>query len=301
MSARWFGVLTLVALGAACPVMAQGESASRDEDPAVRDERRVRLRTAAIVVGSVAGMAAYGKAQWWQDGFTDRFSTVKEGWFGQATRHGGADKLGHGMFGYTAGRLLTRAFEAAGNDRPHAVKLGAVTAVGTLLAAEIADGYSMKWRFSREDAVMDLLGGALAYTMETLPALDALVDLRLQYSPSRGPDGRREFNPFGDYSGQRYLLVFKASGVAALAHHRLWRYLEVNLGYATRQFDPEWHALASPSRRVSVGISLNLGELLRRTVYDGDTRPTRTRRVTETVLEYVQLPGTEAHADRVLH
>jgi hypothetical protein len=301
VSARWLRVFALVVLGATCPVLAQGESASRDEERAVRDQHRLRLRTAAIVVGSVAGMAAYGRAHWWQDGFTGRFSTVKEGWFGQATRHGGADKLGHGMFGYTAARLLTHAFEAAGNDRLHAVKLGAVTAVGTLLAAEVADGYSRSWRFSREDAVMDVLGGALAYTMETQPALDALIDLRLQYSPSRGPDGRREFNPFGDYSGQRYLLVFKASGMASLADHRLWRYLELNLGYATRQFDPEWRALASPSRRVSIGIGLNLGELLGQTLYKGDAHPTRTQRVTETVLEYVQLPGTEAHVDRVLH
>ena len=43
----------------------------------------------------------------------------------------------------------------------------------------------------REDALMGMLGGALAYGMESRPALDAMIDLRLQYSPSHGCCARR--------------------------------------------------------------------------------------------------------------
>lgn len=65
-----------------------------------------RFRTAPLVAASVGLTAAYGKAPWWQDGFTGQFKTVNEGWFGQGTAHGGADKLGHAMVSYTGTRLV---------------------------------------------------------------------------------------------------------------------------------------------------------------------------------------------------
>lgn len=257
-------------------------------------EDRVRFRSALLVLASVSGTFAYGRAKWWQDGFSGGFKTVNEGWFGAGTDHGGADKLGHGMFAYAGTRLLARGFEWAGNEPDPARRLGAYTAVGILMAVEVVDGFSEKWRFSKEDALADIAGGALGYWLEAHPAADALLDIRLQYSPSTGPQGRRGFDPFSDYSGQRYLLVFKASGVPALKQQPLLRYLELSVGYGARHFEPESRGFASPSRHLYYGVSLNLTELLRATAFSGNASPSRTQRVSETFFEFVQLPGVVA-------
>lgn len=260
------------------------------------DHGNTGLRTAALVAASVGGTLAYGRANWWQDGFGGGFKSVNEGWFGQGTRYGGADKLGHAMFTYTGARLLTRAFEWAGHDPNTALTLGLWTSVGTLMGVELIDGFSQKWRFSREDALANLAGGALAYALERHPQLDALLDLRLQYSPSAG----NRFEPFGDYNGQRYLLVFKASGMPALRLHPLLKYLEFNVGYGTRNFDMGPSALAPPTRHSYVGLALNLSEVLRHTAYRGNTRPTRTQRVTETIFEFTQVPAATVQAEQTL-
>ena len=183
-------------------------AAPRSRQRAAEDSRRD--------AGADGGTLAYGKSQWWQDGFGGGFKTSSEGWFGQGTDYGGADKLGHAMFGYAGTRLLTSAFEWAGHDSAKALQFGLWTTVGTL-GRRSARRLLQAWTFSKEDAVADVLGGALGYLMETHPALDSLMDIRLQYSPSTGPDGKRSFDSFGDYSGQRYLAVFKASGAPALA------------------------------------------------------------------------------------
>jgi len=268
--------------------------------PAVVNKGNTRLRTAALMATSIGGTLAYGRAKWWRDGFSGGFKTVNEGWFGQDTNYGGADKLGHAMFAYTGTRLLTRAFEWAGNDSTTALKLGLWTSVGTLMGVELIDGFSRKWRFSKEDAVANLAGGALAYLMERNPELDALIDLRLQYS---SPSGGHKFDPFGDYSSQRYLLVLKASGVPAFKQHPLLKYLEINLGYGTRNFDTNSRALTPltpPTRHTYFGISLNLSELLRNTVYKGNASPSRTQRVTETFFEFMQIPAATMQADHVI-
>lgn len=263
--------------------------------PAV-SERTTRFRTAALMTATIGGTLAYGRAKWWKDGFGGGFKTTREGWFGQDTRYGGADKLGHAMFAYAGSRLLTQTFEWAGHDSNTALKLGLWTAVGTLMGVELIDGFSRKWRFSREDALANLAGGALAYVMERNPGLDALMDLRIQYSSS---SGGKQFDPFGDYSSQRYLLVLKASGVPALKRHALLKYLEFNVGYGTRNFDAGPGAPA-PTRNAYVGLSLNLSELLRHTVYQGNASPSRTQRATETLFEFMQIPATTVQSERVI-
>lgn len=287
-----------LALSAFCswPALALDEPAATPH----LDEDTAHFRTAALMLASVGGTALYGRTQWWQDGFGGRFKTVDEGWFGRGTQYGGADKLGHAMFTYTGTRLLTQAFGWAGNEPDVALKLAAGTAVGTLMAVEVVDGFSKKWRFSKEDAAFNLAGGALGWWLETHPAADALLDVRMQYSPSTEPQGRRGFDPFGDYSGQRYLLVFKASGMPTLREQPLLRYLEFSVGYGTRDFETESRALIAPTRHAYYGIALNLTELLHRTVFAGNASPSRSQRLTETVLEYVQVPAAGVAHDRAL-
>ncbi|WP_194712524.1 hypothetical protein [Noviherbaspirillum soli] len=78
----------------------------------------------------------------------------------------------------------------------------------------------------------------------------------------------RRFEPFGDYSSQTYLLVPKASGVDALRHHPVLRYIKVAVGYRARGCSDVCGRLVEFGRRsLYAGVSLNLSELLGQTVF----------------------------------
>lgn len=254
--------------------------------PAPVTAQQLRRRNAMIIGGGVGLVAAYGANNWWQDGFRGRFRTVSEGWFGQNTQYGGADKLGHAFFSYAGARVLTAAFSAAGNDADSASKLGVLWSLGVMTGVEVLDGFSKQYRFSTEDAMMNLAGAAAGYLMERNPELDSLLAFRLHYRPSEGED----FNIGGDYSGQTYIMAVKASGIPALRSNSMLRYFELAIGYGTRGFEspPQFER----SRNLYFGISLNLSELLGQTVYRGNREPTSMQRTTDLFFELIQLPGT---------
>lgn len=255
--------------------------------PPMPDAGQVRLRSASLLAGTSLAIALYGRAKWWRDGFDNRLDTEREGWFGQRTYSGGADKLGHFYMTYAGTRLLARSLESLGNSEPQALRMAAWYTLGAFTAIEVLDGYSKKWQLSREDLVMNAGGVGLGMLLETSPALDRLFDFRILYQRSNDPGA--SFDPFGDYSGQTYLLVAKANGIEAWRRHRLLRYVEVAAGYGTRGYagDGAFHG----ARNVYAGVSLNLSELFHA---QGGTQPGRTRKLAEAALEYVQVPGTAA-------
>ena len=67
-----------------------------------------------------------------------------------------------------------------------------------------------------------------------------------------------------------------------------------------RDFDAESRVLGAPTRHVYLGVALNLSELLRSTAFKDNTTPSRTQRLTETFLEFVQVPAAGMAADHVL-
>jgi len=248
-------------------------------------EDDLEWRNAAVIGGGTLLIGAYGMSKWWKEGFTDDFHSVDEGWFGRDTASGGADKLGHTYFCYSASRLLAQGFQAMGNEPDQALQLGLWSTLGIMTAVEVVDGYSKKFAFSAQDVAMNLAGVGFGYLMERNPGLDRLIDFRLHYLPSK----RGDFDIGGDYSGQTYLLVAKASGVPALRSNSVLRYFELALGYGTRDYEL---GPAQGSRHLYFGISLNVSEVLRQSAYRGDEKPGRTQRFTETFFEYLQLPGT---------
>lgn len=257
-------------------------------------EPPAQRRTIGIIAAHSLAIGLYGGAKWWDDGFSGSFRSVNEGWFGRGTYAGGADKLGHFYINYASTRLLARAFEWAGDTPGNALALAAWTTAGTYAAVEVLDGLSRQWSFSREDAIINLMGVGAAYMLEKNPELDRLLDIRILYRPSN-ENGERRFDPFGDYSGQTYLLVAKASGIPALRKHGLLRFVELAVGYNARGFsDTIGGAAGERARSYYVGISLNLSELLSETAFKGSQERSRTQRVTESFLEFVQVPGTAA-------
>ncbi|MEK7744210.1 MAG: hypothetical protein AAB578_07445, partial [Elusimicrobiota bacterium] len=49
-------------------------------------------KNAAVIGGIGITVGIYGANGWWEDGFSGAFRTTDEGWFGQNTYAGGADK-----------------------------------------------------------------------------------------------------------------------------------------------------------------------------------------------------------------
>jgi hypothetical protein len=261
----------------------------------------VRWRTALTTMGAVGAVYWYGKTKWWQDGFDSQFKTVNEGWFGRGTEHGGQDKLGHFSSTHVGTRLLTPIYEALGNDTRTAQNYAFWTAVGTFVGVEVLDGYSAKWRFSKEDFVANIAGGLLGLAFERYPELDHLMDIRLQYRRSINADGSKaEFAPWADYNGQRYLLVFKGSGVPSLRQNPVARYLEVSVGYGARNFEAGLPPDRPPTRSAYVGLSIDLAQVMRDTFYAGNRERSKTQFLTEKYLEFFQVPGTVVQSERKL-
>lgn len=265
-------------------------------DPTLSEAQK-QFRTRLLIGGAATSLLWYGSVHWWNDTMSSDFSTVNEGWFGQDTYTGGADKLGHMYSTYVGTRLLTDAFEWAGHDRDSAAWLAAATTWGSMLAVEIGDGFSTHYRFSKEDLIMNTLGSGLALLMEKNPGLDALLDYRLMYWPSSAARQIGQVSPVSDHSGQTYLLAIKASGIPALRKIEPLRYFELALGYGTRGYEP--NVGEERSRNVYYGISLNVAEILDATVF-GDRKGSRTQKVGNGVLEVFQIPGTAALADHRL-
>jgi hypothetical protein len=141
--------------------------------PGLTPEQK-RFRTNAIIISGAASVAAYGATTWWNEGFSGGFKTVREGWFGQGTPDGGADKLGHMHANYVGTRLLTRAFEWAGLDSSDSLRLAAISTFSVFAGAEVLDAFTPRYRFSYEDVVMNALGVGVALLMEKNPRLDAV-------------------------------------------------------------------------------------------------------------------------------
>lgn len=247
----------------------------------------LRFRNGVVIGTGAALVAAYGFTNWWDDGFSGGFKTESEGWFGQDTEYGGVDKLGHMYANYVGVRLLTPLFVAVGNDYRSATRLAAISTAVTFTVVEVVDGFSTRFKFGGEDFVANLAGMLGGYLLETHPRLDAILDFRLDY---RKDEYSEKWDPFGDYEGQRYLLVAKADGFEPLSRSRLTRYLELAVGYGATGYETPPGVDVEGKRTMYVGLSLNLSRLLADTLYDGRRRSTRTQRAADVAFEVLQLP-----------
>ncbi len=300
MATAAFLLLAAPVLADTVPAPVHGDNAAIPAPPPPSGKKEgpasvgLRWKNTALIGGIGVTVGVYGANGWWKDGFSGSFRTVDEGWFGRNTYAGGADKVGHAYFTYTGARLLTRGFEALGNDPGDSLRLGVWTSLGVMTGVEVVDGFSKKFRFSLEDTIANTAGAALAVLLETVPDLDAFLDFRLLYR--RSDDARRvgEDDPIADYSGQLFLLALKADGVPRLRETPVLRYLELQVGYNTHGYEPNDGVKHDPHRRLYYGVGVNLSRFLNDTVFRGDLKGGRVQRTTDTILELLQVPGTAA-------
>ncbi len=246
-------------------------------------------RSGLLISGLALATTAYGAASWWGDS-SSQFRIRHEGWFGEDSPNGGADKLGHGFSFYLSTRLLKKGFQWAGHDNRKSAQLAGLTSAALSIGVEIMDGFTNQYGFSPEDVAMNLLGIGAGVFLEAYPEWDQLFDIRIQYWPSDDARRLNDYDPVADYSGQTYLLVTKASGIPMLNKNKYLRYLEFDFGYGTRGYQPTDGTGTQPKERnIYYGISVNLSQLLNDTILKSNST---TRKITNSVLEYVQVPGT---------
>ncbi|TRZ97702.1 MAG: MFS transporter [Deltaproteobacteria bacterium] len=257
-------------------------------------DRNLRWKNAAVIGGVALAVGAYGAKHWWD--VPSSFWTKREGWFGEDTYAGGADKLAHVFVTYAGTRALARVFEGLGNPPEKSLRLAGWTSLGVFTGVEVLDGFSSRWGFSYEDMVCNFAGVAFAILMESYPSVDAVLDFRLLYERSDDDRLRGKTSPAGDYSGQTYLLAFKVDGVPRLRNVPLVRYLEFLVGYGARGYEIQ----RDPHRQVYYGVGINLSRLLGDTLFRGDLKGGKVQGATDTLLELFEVPGTAALNDHRL-
>jgi len=205
------------------------------------------------------GITGWGLAHWgW---FTEPHHFQDEGGFSRNSSTGGADKTGHFYMSYLLAEVMTARLKAQGYGSAEAGLWGAGAAMAVMTWLEVGDGTG-PYGFSLEDLLADFLGVAVSWVRTQSPAVEGLIDFRMEYWPT---PGALEGNDLAaDYSGMRHLLAVKLSGVPYIDRTPL-HLLDLHFGYYTRgwrTFDEE--ALKeNPTRSLYAGVGVNLAEVLK--------------------------------------
>jgi len=214
-----------------------------------------------VAIGSL--IVGWGFSQW---GYGDEdFHYDDEGWFAKETSNGGADKLGHFYTNYLITRILTPLYENWGYSNKDAALYASLSTVffsGLLM--EVGDGFS-EHGFSKEDLIVDVLGAAAGYLLATQPNLAKKIDFRVEYNPFLDTDNVTDFTT--DYERMKHLVAIKAEGFEMFEDNYM-RYVELHIGYYTRNFNHNTMPIEERERNLYVGIGINLSTLLRPAIGD---------------------------------
>ena len=232
-----------------------------------------------------------------------------DGWLGDRTYAGGADKFGHAWATMSLGRLGAEVLrQYGGYGRTTSALIGAGLSEALFLGVEVKDGFYYEFSFS--DATGDTLGALAAFALSNWPRLDELFDYRVQYFPStmylrklEGTSpcpvgGCSRWNIAEDYSGETYLLAFHLGGIHALRDMKygtLSRFVDVVGGFGTRNYKPtpDKDITGKPTQELFIGVSLNAQGLFDWLLEGHRSRSARTtRKVTHALFEVFNLPYT---------
>ena len=295
----------------AAPPPASPAEATPTADPGDDGWTAGKLWSLGGLTGLYTGVGVWAYYAWYHDKPRNQgWEWNGDGLFGVKTYAGGADKLGHFYSNHVITRLTAELLMTGGWRRvPASVIAGSMSAFYFALV-EAKDAYY--YQFSVGDFSANLLGAGLGVAMVNLPALDRLLDVRVDYWPTR--EYRQGFmdgdvNFVEDYSGQTYLLALHVAALPRVTDSRWtrWaRYVDVVGGFQTVNYKPEpIDEDAIPSQHLFVGAALNLQAALE-DLYGEPAergRGRRSHRIAHSVLEYVSVPYTTlrmADADRSL-
>ena len=230
--------------------------------------------TAASLIG-IWGLTEwdYGSADW---------NEGDEGWYGENTKYGGADKMGHFWATYAFSDALTGLYKHWGYESRKANAYAALSAWSVQAFMEVADATSESQGFAIEDMVMNTVGALTSVVMERYPELDRKIDFRIEYVLNVDIDGI-----FDDYSNQYYSMVLKLDGFDSIENTML-KYLEFHAGYFTRGYSDDDE---ENERSLYAGVSLNFSRLFQQNGWEK----------TGKLLEYIQVPYSVLKASHGLN
>ena len=211
-------------------------------------EKEQKLWT--VNLGVMGFITAWGLAKW--DYFDRSPHAQPEGWFGQNTDEGGADKIGHLWSTYTVADSLVYMYKGWGYEPDAAAVNGALSSFAIMGFMELGDSFS-DYGFSHEDMLMNTAGAAASYLFYKYPELDKKLDLRWEYKPNTD-----ETDFFTDYQHARYLVALQLDGFDQLDGTPL-EFFELQAGYYIRGFD---NHDPNRERNLYVGVGLDVGKSL---------------------------------------
>jgi uncharacterized protein YfiM (DUF2279 family) len=233
------------------------------EDPAAgtpvepkRAEPHPRSLWAALISVGVVGGAALNS---FTDHPTGGFHLAHEGWFGEHTYVGGADKASHFVSFEIVARELATTYQYLGYSPQQSRLGGFIVSVLAGSVIEIADGTN-EYGFAYEDLLMDLLGASTAVVLSTIDAYD-LVGFRAGRMP--GPAPPRETDGLGrDYSHEIYTADLKLAGLSQRLGINFGpaRFLLASLTYGVKGYP--YGAPDQRERQLGFELGLNFGEML---------------------------------------
>ena len=235
-------------------------------------------------IAAIYGGVTYFGINNWEWG-SSGFQFENEGWFGEDTKYGGMDKIGHAYTGYILTEYFSQRIAHEVDDPNGAIITGAILGMGVQTYIEFFDGFSGGHGFSYEDLIADAVGVGFSVLRNTVPEVAEKLDFRLEYIQSEYSD----FAPVTDYAGQKYVLALKLAGFEDFEETPL-RFFEVQAGYFTQGYtDAEREAGVSTRRQPYVAIGLNLNELLHEAPDLAESTPGL---AASRAFEYIQVPYT---------
>jgi hypothetical protein len=254
-----------------------------------------RVRSLAALGGIYAAFATWMYFAWYHD--QPRLSGFKvggDGYFGEDTYAGGADKLGHAWINMVATRGGAELLRWGGWPRAQAAWISAGLAWSLFLFVEIKDGYY--YQLSPGDLYANTLGAALGVAQTQWPALDRLVDFRVAYWPSAeyrsiwngtftGDPQLNSLNVAEDYSGETYFLALHLAAVPRPAATPRWLgraldYVDVGVGFQATRYKPDPPDDAGAIRRqeLFLGATIDLQRVVDRSLGGRRARAARVSR-----------------------
>lgn len=238
-------------------------------------DKKVSAASVGVVYGGFATWAYFA----WFRGAHQKPFYFESDWSGEnpfALRSyaGGADKWGHAFASYGLARGTTELLVAGGWRRWPASLAASGLAAAAFTTQELKDGNI--WGFEVGDLAADLSGAALSVLMENVPAVDRVVDFRLQWFPSKDfrklagahPWSRGDGVDFAqDYSGMSFQLAFHPAPLASY-HEALWwtQWVDVVVGFETRGYSPKpMPQTYYPYQDFYAGLGINLQGIIDRT------------------------------------
>lgn len=199
-------------------------------------------------------------AFWSSESLHGKFQVANEGWFGQETYAGGADKASHVLGGYIAGRVLDGALQWGGSPpaKSHFLSAAMIAVTGTLV--EVGDAYH-GYGFSWQDALLTAAGGVAGSVLAST-GWDDTVTMRFGKVGVDVPDDPSivAYEP-NHYSGEIYTLDLRMAGLLPRMGKRpgFARFLLASLTYGSKGY--KWVDERYRQRRIGFEVGLDTYEV----------------------------------------